>query len=113
MMRPISEIVQHQTYNGSDDDGHGNQTESWGAAVDLGIYAYNPASSSEVVVDGHAHRVESKPTILVPSTASVGSRDKIIARGVTFEVDGYPADFRNPFNGGMDGLEINLKVVAG
>lgn len=112
-MRRISEYVQHSVYVPGAEDDHGNEIESWGEPVSLGIYAYNPSSSSEVMIDGHAHRVETKPTIYTPSSALVGNRDKITARGITFEVDGDPSDFRNPYDSDMDGLSIDLKAVSG
>lgn len=112
-MRYISETVLHATFTGTTANSRGNQGESWATATDLGIYAFNPGTSQEVLVDGHMHRVETKPTIYLPSTATVGNRDKITARGVTYEVDGDPADFHNPYDSAMDGISINLRVVSG
>ena len=112
-MRYISETVQHAVFTGTTANARGNQGESWATPTDLGIYAFNPGTSQEVLIDGHMHRVETKPTIYLPSTAVVGNRDKITARGVTYEVDGDPADFRNPYDSTMNGLSIDLKVVSG
>lgn len=112
-MRRVSEYVLHEAYAGMGEDPKGNEVESWAAAVALGIYAYNPSTSSELIVDGHAHRVESAPTIYLPSSAVVGNRDRVTARGKLFWVDGDPADFRNPYNAGMDGIAIKLKAVDG
>lgn len=112
-MRRISEFVQHEAFVPGAEDAHGNEIESWAAPVALGIYAYNPSSSSEVLIDGHMHRVDSTPTIYLPSSSTVSNRDRISARGKTFEVDGDPADFRNPFDSSMDGVSIDLKAVTG
>ncbi len=112
-MRRISESVLHATYAGTETNDRGNLIDKWNSPVDLGIYAFNPSSSSEVEIDGHAHRVESTPTIYLPSAAVVGTRDKITVRGSTFEVDGEPSDFRNPYDSTMNGLSINLKAVTG
>lgn len=112
-MRRISEYVQHEVYNGAGQDPKGNDVESWAPAVELGIYAYNPSTSSEVLIDGHAHRVESSPTLYVPSSAVVGNHDRITARGKSFFIDGDPADFRNPIDSSMDGISIKLKAVTG
>ena len=112
-MRRISETVQHEAFVSGGVDPKGNDVESWAAPVDLGIYAYNPASSSEVLIDGHAHRVESAPTIYVPSGAVVGNRDRITARGKLFFVDGDPAVYRNPYGADMDGVVISLRAVTG
>lgn len=112
-MRRISETVQHEVFQGSGEDARGNVIESWASPVSLGIYAYNPSSSSEILIDGHMHRVESAPILYVPSTAVVGSRDRITARGKQFYVDGDPADYRNPYDPAMNGLAIKLKAVSG
>ena len=112
-MRRISETVQHAKYAGTGANAHGNEVESWATPVGLGIFAYNPSSSSELMIDGHMHRVETTPTIYLPSDAVVGNRDKIAVRGLTFEVDGDPADYRNPYDSSMNGLSINLKAVTG
>lgn len=112
-MRYISETVMLERFVGGVEDAHGNETETWAAPVELGIYAYNPSSSSDVLIDGHMHRVETKPTIYVPSTAVVGARDRITARGEAFEVDGEPSDYRNPYDSTMNGVSINLRAVDG
>lgn len=103
----------HEAYNGAGQDPKGNDVESWAPAVELGIYAYNPSASSEILIDGHAHRVESSPTLYVPSSAVVGNRDRITARGKPFLIDGDPADYRNPIDSSMDGISIKLKAVTG
>lgn len=112
-MRRISEYVQHEAYTGMGEDPKGNEVESWDDPVSLGIYAYNPSTSSEIMIDGHMHRVESAPTLYVPSTAVVGNRDRVTARGKLFWVDGDPADFRNPYDSGMDGISIKLRTETG
>lgn len=112
-MRRISETVLVAAYAGTGEDAHGNEVETWGAPAAVGIYAFNPASSSEVFIDGHMHRVESQPTIYLPSASIIGPRDRVTARGVLYTVDGVTGDFRNPFNESMDGLQVALKVVTG
>ena len=112
-MRRVSEYVQHEAYAGMGEDPKGNEVESWADPVSLGIYAMSPGTTGGVEIDGHMHRVESAPTLYVPSTAVVGNRDRIRARGKLFWVDGDPADFRNPYDSGMDGISIKLKAVTG
>lgn len=112
-MRRISETVQHEVFVPGGEDPRGNEIESWATPVSLGIYAYNPSSSSEILIDGHMHRVESAPMLYVPSSAVVGNRDRITARGKQFYVDGDPADYRNPYDPAMNGLAIKLKAVSG
>ena len=112
-MRRISETVQHEAFVSGGVDPKGNEVESWADPVPLGIYAHNPSASSEILIDGHMHRVESAPMIYVASTAVVGNRDRITARGKRFYVDGDPADFRNPYDSSMNGIAIKLKAVTG
>lgn len=111
-MRHISEYVKHQKYTGTGKDTRGNEIETWGTAVDLGIYAFNPGGTSEPFFPGH-DRVVTKPTIYVPSGAVVGAHDKITVRGKPYTVDGDSLDFRNPYGSAMDGLAIQLEAVTG
>lgn len=111
-MRYISETVLHQKYNGTTTDPRGNEVESWSAATDLGIYAFNPGGTSEPFTPGH-DRVVTEPTIYVPSGTVVGAHDKITARGKTYLVDGETLSYRNPYGSGMDGNVVQLKAVDG
>lgn len=111
-MRRISETVQHQKYTGTGNDARGNEVETWGTAVDLGIYAFNPGGTSEPFTPGH-DRVVSTPTIYVPSGTVVGAHDKITVRGKEYTVDGDMLDFRNPYGSEMNGIAIGLKAVTG
>ena len=111
-MRYISETVQHEVYNGSGTDAHGNEIETWATAVDLGIYAYDPGGTSEPIIPGH-DRVITTPTIFVPSASILSPRDRVTVRGKPFEVDGDTLDFRNPYDSAMNGNAINLRAVTG
>ena len=111
-MRYISEYVQHEVYNGSGTDAHGNEIETWATPVDLGIYAFNPGGTSEPLIPGH-DRVITTPTIYVPSASILSARDRVTVRSKPFEVDGDTSDFRNPYDASMNGNAINLKAVTG
>ena len=111
-MRRISEFVQHEVYAGTGTDAHGNEVETWAAAVQLGIYAFNPGGTSEPLITGY-DRVITTPTIYVPSESVLSPRDRVTVRGKVFEVDGVTSDFRNPYNSSMNGNSINLKAVTG
>lgn len=112
-MRRISESVLHEKFTGVTQDAKGNDVPSWGAAVDLGIYAFNPGGTSEPFTSGHDTRVVTVPSIYVPSGAQVGARDRVTVRGKRFEVDGDALDFRNPYGVEMDGIEVKLRAVVG
>ena len=111
-MRYISETVQHQKYNGTTKDARNNEVESWAAATNLGIYAFNPGGTSEPFTPGH-DRVVTTPTIYCPPGTVVGAHDKITVRGKPFKVDGDPLDFRNPYDSLMGNVTIKLKAVTG
>ena len=112
-MRHISEYVQIERYAGAGTDPKGNDVESWDAAVSLGIYAFDPGSTSEPFEDGHQARVISVPSLLVPTDSVIGARDRVTARGKRYEVDGDPLDYRNPYDSSQDGLRVHLKGVTG
>lgn len=112
-MRYISETVQHYKYEGLGKDARGNEIEKWATtATDLGIYAFNPGTTSEPFTAGH-DRVITTPSIYVPSGTVVGAHDKITVRGKEYTVDGDMRDYRNPYGAVMDGIVIELKAVTG
>lgn len=111
-MRYVSEYVQHQRYEGSGEDERGNESEAWGDPERLGIYAFNPGTTSEPFTPGH-DRIITVPTIYVPSGEVVSEHDKITVRGTLYTVEGDPLDLRNPYSSEMDGIVVNLKVVKG
>lgn len=111
LTRRVSESVQHQPFIAGAEDAHGNPVESWGAAVSVGVYAFDPGGSVEPVVPGH-DRVITEPTLYAPEGAVFGDRDRVTARGVLYEVEGVTAVWRHP-NGLRPGNVINLKKVDG
>lgn len=73
---------------------------------------FNPGQSSEPVQDAR-NAVITKPEVYAPPGSDVLAGDRLVVRGKTYEVDGDPADWRNPFTGWAPGLVIPLKVVEG
>jgi hypothetical protein len=94
MNRRISETVQHLPFVEGAEDAHGNPAETWADPVDVGIYAFDPGSSSEPR-DGQ-DRVIVAPTIYMPDDVVFGSRDRVVVRGKTYEVDGETREWRHP-----------------
>ena len=111
-VRRISEIVQRSAFQGGVEDVYGNPAEGWAAPVDLGIYAFNPGSTSEPFLPGH-DRVVTQPAIYVPEGTVISSRDRVMVRGVLYEVDGVALDYRNPYDASMNGIQVNLRAVTG
>lgn len=111
-MRRISETVQHELFQAGANDAHGNPAESWADPVSLGIYAFNPGTTSEPFLPGH-DRAVTEPAIYVPTGTVINPRDRVTVRGTVYEVDGETLDFRNPIDSSMDGCQVNLKEVSG
>lgn len=112
MIRRITETVQHEPFIAGATNSHGNPVEQWGPAVEVGIYAFNPGSTEDVPMAGHDRDV-STPAIYVPLGVVMDARDRVVVRGERYEVDGDTRVFRNPYNGRMDGNQIDLRKVAG
>lgn len=111
-MRRVSETVQRHAFQAGAEDVHGNPVEAWAAPVNVGIYAFNPGTTSEPFLPGH-DRVVTVPVIYAPAGTVFAARDRVTVRGVLYEVDGVVLDFRNPFDSSMDGVQVNLKGVSG
>ena len=110
-------------------DAHGNPVESWGALVDVPGCAFDPGGTVESYTPGR-DLVVSTPRVFIPGGVSVfeetdffifdgdtrvqvSPRDRVIVRGVTYEVRGDPANWVNPFTGWAPGGSVNLERVAG
>lgn len=110
-MRYTSETVQRATFAAGATDAHGNPAESWGAPVSVGVYAFDPGSDSEPREPG-TDRVVVEPTLYMPATAVFGSRDRVTARGLLYEVEGATREWRHP-DGTLKGNVVTLRRVEG
>lgn len=81
-------------------------------ALDIEDCAFNPGSSSDVAADGRSP-VTTNPTVYAPAGADVKAGDRLVVRGVAYDVDGNPAEWRNPFTGWEAGLAVTLELVEG
>lgn len=110
--RRVSEVVLREPFEAGAVDAHGNPVEGWGSPVEVGIYAFNPGTTSEPFLSGH-DRVVTEPALYAPTGTVFSPRDRVIVRGVVYQVDGVVLDYRNPFDPSMDGVQVGLKEVAG
>lgn len=109
----MGEVVQRVPYMGAVEDAHGNETESYGAAVTLtGVYGFDPGSSSEPRLAGQS-RVIVEPTLYGPFDMPFLPRDRAIVRGVTFEVDGEVRKWRHMRSDVGAGAVVSLRRVDG
>lgn len=94
MFRVISEFVEVESFAAGSVDAHGNPTEGWSAPVSVGIYALDPGSSSEPR-EGQ-DRVIVEPTLYFPAATVFNPRDRVTARGKTYEVEGETREWVHP-----------------
>lgn len=76
--------------------------------------AFDPGTSSEPAAVGR-DAVTSQPSAYVDYDSDVlpGDRIRRELTGRTYEVDGEPGAYRNPFTGWEAGMVIKLKAVSG
>lgn len=112
MFRIISEYVEHASYVPGAEDAHGNEIEGWGAPVTVGVFAFDPGSSSEPREPGH-DRVIVEPTLYMPSSAVFGPRDHVTARGLLYEVEGETREWVHPTDTTRRANVVTLRRVEG
>lgn len=74
--------------------------------------AFNPGGSTEPTQEGR-NAVITRPEVYAPADADVLAGDRLVVRGLTYDVEGDPADWRSPFTGWQPGLVIALERVSG
>jgi hypothetical protein len=109
--RVISEQVLWQPYEVGATDTHGNPVGSWRDPEIVGIYAFDPGSSSEPREPG-GDRVVVEPTLYMPADVVLGARDRVTARGDVYEVDGETRKWLHP-DGSQRGNVVTLRRVEG
>lgn len=107
------ETVQLWPYVGANDDGMGNTVPSWGDPVSIPGCAVAPGGTSEPR-NGLSERVVESPQLFYPNNFPVHPRDRIERGAETYEVEGFPADWRQPQTGWVPGLlVVPLKRIEG
>lgn len=82
------------------------------AHLDIPGCAFDPGSSSEPLETGRT-AVITQPTVYAPAGSDVLPADRMVVRGVTYEVDGRPASWVSPFSGWAPGMTVVLRDVEG
>lgn len=109
----MSESVQRVPYVGSTEDAHGNETETWGSPVALvGVYGFDPGSSNEPRIAGQ-ERVIVEPSLYGPFDMPFLPRDRVIVRGVTYEIEGLVRQWRHMRTNREAGGVVTLRLVTG
>jgi len=112
LTRPVAEYVQHAAFSAGAEDAHGNLTDSWGAAKKVGIYAFDPGSSSEPRLPGQ-DRVVTEPTLYLPSDVVFGQQDQVTVRGNLYQVDGETREWVHPSDPSRRANVATLRRVTG
>lgn len=94
-------------------DRYGETIVSWSSptTTTLAVRGVEPVSSTEdndgrqAVITGHR--------VYLDRGADVLAGDRLVLRGVTYEVNGAPADWRAPWGSRVGGLVVALKAVTG
>lgn len=90
-------------------DPYGNDV--YGDATRTVQGGFAPAGTSEVVQGRDT--VTAQPALYLPPGTDVSAVDRATVRGVTYDVDGTAADWRNPLTGWSAGIVVNLQAVTG
>lgn len=104
--------MQRLAYAGAGTDAYGNDVEGYTAAVTLTGYGFDPGSTSEPRLPGQS-RVIVEPTLYGPFNMPFKPRDKVIVRGVTYEVEGVVRQWRNMFSNREAGAVVSIRRVDG
>lgn len=95
-------------------DRYGNTVADWDTATrtDVELCALAPRTSPEDLSNGRQGVIIGM-TLYAPADADLRPSDRVLARGETFEVDGHPETWRNPYTGVDFGIEAALRRVEG
>lgn len=111
MLFQVTESVEHEALIEGAVDAHGNTESVYTPAVTVGVYGFDPGSSSEPREPGH-ERVISEPTLYLPPGVTFDSRDRVTVRGVLYEVEGDTREWRHELLGPR-GNVVTLREVKG
>lgn len=86
----------------------------WANAASASIMgcAINPGESSESRTVNR-EQITTSPTLYAPFGSDVLPSDRIVAEGVTWEVDGRGGQWRSPFTGTEFGAAFPMHLVEG
>lgn len=115
MRFPYGETVTRLRATPKVDPYSGEETgKSWTTPdrLDIPGAAIAPGDSSEPTLDAR-NQITTTPIVYTDLGVDVLPGDRLVVRGRTFEVDGYPAEYAHPFTGWQAGAAITLKEVSG
>lgn len=90
-------------------DQYGVDVKTWTPRATSG--AFDPGGSVELVQG--QDMVTTSPTVFLPPNDPITAYDRVTVAGLTYEVDGGPNSYLNPFTGWNPGTVVKLKQVTG
>lgn len=101
----LRQATTKDAYGNTVPTGEPDRAEIYGAGFDPG--------GSIALREGGRDGTTATPTLYLPPGADITSRDRVEVRGLTYEVNGEIADWRNPLTGAAPGLVVPLRRVEG
>lgn len=117
MRHPFGETIVRQRATATVSSYSNEATDiSWAAPDELSItgVAIEPVGTFESTTgEAGRERVDFDLRLYLPYEADVRPLDRVVVRGVTYEVTGERSDWRNPFSGDEPGSVVGCKRVEG
>lgn len=112
MTFPARLTVQLAVFNGTGEDGLGNDAETWGRPENVQVIQCVPSSTEST--NGHSSRVVSDVDLFVPPGFSVSMRDRFTIPGFIGPLEVVAVeDHNHGFHGWTPGSVVKLKQVTG
>ena len=89
-------------------------TADWSnpTSFDIAGCGFDPGGSGEAL-DLARNVVTTQPKVYAPAGSDIVASDRLVVRGVVYEVDGDVAVWRSPFTGWEPGVVVPLKRSEG
>lgn len=109
MTFPFGDTITLHSRTVTGHDTYGNDVYTSTDSTVVGGFA--PAGSAELTQGQDL--VTTTPSVYLPAGTNVAAVDQVTVRGVTYDVDGSPQDWRHPFTGWQAGIVVRLQGVTG
>lgn len=111
MRHPAGEIVSVLPYVEGARDSHGKPIPGWGDPIPYEGCAVAPAWAGPY--EERRDMIVGDFSVFGPPEMVVGSKDRVICRGETWDVVENAALWHNPFTGDNPGIQFTIKRVEG
>lgn len=113
-MFPFGETVEILSPTPVTDPYSGDPTADWSDPISEFVdhVGVEPRPAPEATENARNATVDGF-TLYFPPDVTVTAQSRVVVRGVTYLVDGPPADWRNPFTGWTPGIVVQCKRTEG